>query len=39
MTISPTLWEPFTLGTISLPHRLALAPMTRNRAGNDGTPA
>lgn len=39
MTISSALWEPFTLGTISLPHRLALAPMTRNRAGDDGTPA
>lgn len=39
MTLSPAVWEPFTVGTISLPHRLALAPMTRNRADEDGTPA
>ncbi|KRE35446.1 1,2-oxophytodienoate reductase [Janibacter sp. Soil728] len=38
MSLSPTLWEPFTLGSLSLPHRLALAPMTRNRADADGTP-
>ncbi|MCS5721691.1 alkene reductase [Herbiconiux sp. CPCC 203407] len=35
---SPSLWQPFTLGRIELPHRLALAPMTRNRANADGTP-
>ncbi len=33
-----SLWQPFTLGRIGLPHRLALAPMTRNRANPDGTP-
>jgi N-ethylmaleimide reductase len=32
------LWTPTTLGNINLPHRLALAPMTRNRANADGTP-
>ncbi|MFC9840974.1 alkene reductase [Rhodococcus sp. NPDC127530] len=37
MTSSP-LWQPFTLGRLELPHRLALAPMTRNRAEPDGTP-
>lgn len=33
-----SLWQPFTLGRVELPHRLALAPMTRNRANPDGTP-
>ena len=33
-----SLWTPTTLGNINLPHRLALAPMTRNRANPDGTP-
>ena len=33
-----SLWQPFTLGRVELPHRLALAPMTRNRANADGTP-
>ncbi|WP_026554708.1 alkene reductase [Arthrobacter sp. 35W] len=37
MTLS-SLWQPFTLGGVELPHRLALAPMTRNRANPDGTP-
>jgi N-ethylmaleimide reductase len=37
MTLS-SLWQPFTLGRVELPHRLALAPMTRNRAHADGTP-
>ncbi|WP_271985443.1 alkene reductase [Pseudoclavibacter terrae] len=36
--MTSTLWQPFTLGRIELPHRLALAPMTRNRADADGTP-
>lgn len=35
---STSMWEPLELGRISLPHRLALAPMTRNRANADGTP-
>ncbi|WGW10637.1 alkene reductase [Saxibacter everestensis] len=37
MTTS-SLWQPLTLGRLELPHRLALAPMTRNRANPDGTP-
>ena len=36
MTLS-SLWQPFTLGRLDLPHRLALAPMTRSRADLDGT--
>ncbi|KXK61683.1 1,2-oxophytodienoate reductase [Micromonospora rosaria] len=35
---SSSLWQPFKLGRLKLPHRLALAPMTRNRANPDGTP-
>ncbi|WP_442971575.1 oxidoreductase, partial [Rhodococcus sp. EPR-134] len=35
---SPSLWQPFALGRVELPHRLALAPMTRSRANPDGTP-
>ena len=38
MTTDSSLWQPFTLGRVELPHRLALAPMTRNRANPDGTP-
>lgn len=34
----PTVWQPFALGRVKLPHRLAMAPMTRNRANSDGTP-
>jgi N-ethylmaleimide reductase len=34
----PTLFEPITLGDLTLPNRLAMAPMTRDRAGADGTP-
>lgn len=33
-----TLWEPVTVGTMRLPQRLAMAPMTRSRAQADGTP-
>lgn len=33
-----SLWQPITVGRMHLPHRLALAPMTRNRAQPDGTP-
>ena len=32
------LWSPITLGEMTLPHRLAMAPMTRSRAKPDGTP-
>ncbi|SDW59800.1 NADH:flavin oxidoreductase / NADH oxidase family protein [Arthrobacter sp. cf158] len=37
MTLS-SLWQPLTLGRVDLSHRLALAPMTRNRSNPDGTP-
>jgi 2,4-dienoyl-CoA reductase-like NADH-dependent reductase (Old Yellow Enzyme family) len=32
------LWDPISFGNISLNHRLAMAPMTRSRANEDGTP-
>ncbi|WP_176585572.1 alkene reductase [Priestia megaterium] len=32
------LWNPITIGKLNLPHRLAMAPMTRSRALSDGTP-
>ena len=32
------LWTKTTVGRMELPHRLAMAPMTRNRAQQDGTP-
>jgi N-ethylmaleimide reductase len=32
------IWTPIKVGTINLPHRLAMAPMTRSRARADGTP-
>jgi N-ethylmaleimide reductase len=31
-------WQPISVGALDLPHRLALAPMTRSRARADGTP-
>lgn len=37
MTNSP-LFTPFTLGTLDLPNRIVMAPMTRYRAAEDGTP-
>ncbi|OZD18233.1 alkene reductase [Rhodococcus sp. 06-156-3C] len=37
MNTSP-LWQPFALGRIKLNHRLAMAPLTRNRANLDGSP-
>jgi 2,4-dienoyl-CoA reductase-like NADH-dependent reductase (Old Yellow Enzyme family) len=33
------LWSPIKLGNLPLPHRLAMAPMTRSRAKPDGTPS
>lgn len=33
-----TIWSPATVGHMQLPHRLAMAPMTRSRALPDGTP-
>ncbi len=38
MTLPSSLWTPIAVGRLDLPHRLALAPMTRNRAEADGTP-
>ena len=38
VSVDPIVWEQFDLGRIRLPHRLAMAPMTRNRAEPDGTP-
>ncbi|MDQ0795816.1 alkene reductase [Streptomyces sp. B1I3] len=35
---SPKLFEPFALGPLTLPHRLVMAPLTRNRATPDGVP-
>ena len=32
------IWTPTTIGAVELPHRLAMAPMTRSRAKPDGTP-
>ncbi|MFF8196412.1 alkene reductase [Streptomyces bobili] len=32
------LWNPIVAGEISLPHRLAMAPMTRDRSTPEGTP-
>lgn len=34
-----TIWNPLRVGRMDLPHRLALAPMTRSRAGLDGVPS
>ncbi|WP_280303043.1 alkene reductase [Nocardia abscessus] len=32
------LFHPVAIGSLELPHRLVMAPMTRNRAAADGTP-
>ncbi|MDR6955456.1 2,4-dienoyl-CoA reductase-like NADH-dependent reductase (Old Yellow Enzyme family) [Ancylobacter sp. 3268] len=32
------VWSPIRIGSLKLPHRLAMAPMTRSRAKPDGTP-
>ena len=32
------IWTPIEIGALRLPHRLAMAPMTRSRAKPDGTP-
>ena len=33
-----TIWNPVRVGRMDLPHRLALAPMTRSRAEFNGVP-
>jgi 2,4-dienoyl-CoA reductase-like NADH-dependent reductase (Old Yellow Enzyme family) len=38
MSTSSSLWQPFKIGRVELPHRLAMAPLTRSRANADGTP-
>ncbi|MEU5416233.1 alkene reductase [Streptomyces clavifer] len=38
MSTPSSLWQPFKLGRVELPHRLAMAPLTRSRANADGTP-
>lgn len=35
---SSSIWNPLAIGRIHLPHRLAMAAMTRSRAHADGTP-
>lgn len=37
-TSTDTLWEPIQVGAMRLPHRLAMAPMTRDRSMPDGVP-
>lgn len=32
-----SLWEPTDVGALMLEHRLVMAPMTRDRAGADGS--
>jgi len=38
MPSTDELWNPVRIGAIDLPHRLGMAPMTRNRSAFDGTP-
>ena len=37
-TTARSVWSPVRAGALDLPHRLAMAPMTRSRALPDGTP-
>ena len=32
------LWQPVRVGALAPPHRLAMAPMTRDRSAPDGSP-
>lgn len=34
-----SIWDPIRIGNMTLEHRFAMAPMTRSRAGPDGTPS
>ncbi len=34
-----SIWDPIRIGNMALEHRFAMAPMTRSRAGADGTPS
>uniref|UniRef100_A8M121 NADH:flavin oxidoreductase/NADH oxidase n=1 Tax=Salinispora arenicola (strain CNS-205) TaxID=391037 RepID=A8M121_SALAI len=38
ITLSTALWVKATVGGLKLPHRLVMAPMTRNRSTPDGIP-
>lgn len=38
MTDTSILFQPLTLGALTLPNRVIMAPLTRNRAQGDGTP-
>jgi N-ethylmaleimide reductase len=38
MTTSNTLFSPLKLGSITLPNRIVMAPLTRNRANQDNAP-
>lgn len=38
MTIDLNLLSPYKLGNLELPNRVVMAPLTRNRAGNDNVP-
>lgn len=38
-TAAPALFQPAAIGSLALPNRLVMAPMTRNRAASDGTPS
>ena len=33
------IWEPIAIGRMNLSHRFAMSPLTRSRAGADGTPS
>jgi N-ethylmaleimide reductase len=37
--IMTDIWQPISLGSLKLPHRFAMAPMTRSRANPDGMPS
>jgi hypothetical protein len=36
--MTDTLFSPYTLGALNLPNRMVMAPMTRNRADENGVP-
>lgn len=38
MTATDALFQPLELGALTLPNRVLMAPLTRNRAHDDGTP-
>jgi N-ethylmaleimide reductase len=39
MTTEPDLFSPTTIGAINVSNRIAMAPLTRARAGMDGVPS